>query len=69
MTTTEPTMRGGWTHTAPCRDGQVPEPFTPDALAGVREALRFYDSTSTVPRLLATIDEMVGERATGGGAQ
>lgn len=57
------------TTTAVCRDGMEAEPFTAEELAGLRRALRFHDSTGTVPRLVATIDQMTPTLASvpGGG--
>lgn len=38
------------------RDGKAAEPLTDAELDAIRDELRWYDSTSLVPRLLATIE-------------
>lgn len=38
------------------RDGGTAEPLTDAELEAIRSTFEFYDSTSLIPRLMATID-------------
>lgn len=51
------------------RDGGTPKPLTDAELEAIRSTFGFYDSTSLVPRLLATIDSdrSVGSSSSGVG--